>query len=232
MTESKINKDDDSWSEKLRKPFNSSQISKLPKPTKQQTEEVKRDYTKGIRCTLCGSWHHRNVTHVDYVGHAAVTDRLLSVDPLWNWEFISTNDDGFPLLDPDNGLWIKLTINGMTRKGYGDAGAKRGPDAMKERIGDAIRNAAMRFGVALELWHKGDLHDEEGPNDEQGGAGGDGDHYPKSAFDLNFPDWKSLIAEGKRSKSKIIDFVNHNGELKLSKEQMIKINGVKVKNGQ
>ena len=36
---------------------------------------------------------------------------------------------------------------------------------MKERIGDALRNAAMRFGAALDLWHKGDLYahvEEEG----------------------------------------------------------------------
>jgi hypothetical protein len=33
---------------------------------------------------------------------------------------------------------------------------------MKERIGDALRNAGMRFGAALELWHKGDLHIDEG----------------------------------------------------------------------
>jgi len=26
---------------------------------------------------------------------------------------------------------------------------------MKERIGDAIRNSAMRYGVALDLWKKG-----------------------------------------------------------------------------
>jgi len=32
---------------------------------------------------------------------------------------------------------------------------------MKERIGDALRNAAMRFGAALDLWHKGDLHAAE-----------------------------------------------------------------------
>ena len=32
---------------------------------------------------------------------------------------------------------------------------------MKERIGDALRNAAMRFGSALELWHKGELHAAE-----------------------------------------------------------------------
>jgi hypothetical protein len=28
-------------------------------------------------------------------------------------------------------------------------------------IGDALRNAAMRFGAALDLWHKGQLHDVE-----------------------------------------------------------------------
>jgi hypothetical protein len=34
-------------------------------------------------------------------------------------------------------------------------------------IGDALRNAAMRFGVALDLWHKGELHpDGEGATEE------------------------------------------------------------------
>ncbi|HEY4759479.1 MAG TPA: hypothetical protein VIH42_02750, partial [Thermoguttaceae bacterium] len=61
----------------LRKAFPEHQISKLPKPTKQQTEEVKADYTKGIRCAICGTWHHPKVVHLDYVGHAALTDRLL-----------------------------------------------------------------------------------------------------------------------------------------------------------
>ena len=32
---------------------------------------------------------------------------------------------------------------------------------MKERIGDALRNAAMRYGAALDLWHKGDLHADD-----------------------------------------------------------------------
>ena len=38
---------------------------------------------------------------------------------------------------------------------------KSGGDAMKEIIGDALRNAAMRFGAALDLWHKGELHPDE-----------------------------------------------------------------------
>jgi len=37
---------------------------------------------------------------------------------------------------------------------------------MKELIGDALRNAAMRFGAALDLWHKGgDLYSQD-PLDE------------------------------------------------------------------
>ena len=55
-------------------------------------------------------------------------------------------------------MWIKLTVCGVTRLGYGDAGDKSGPNAIRKMIGDALRNAAMRFGATLELWHKGDLH--------------------------------------------------------------------------
>src|SRR6185312_4603857 len=64
-------------------------------------------------------------------------------------------------LDRNGGLWIKLTVCGVTRYGYGSADGKSGGDAMKEMIGDALRNAAMRFGAALDLWHKGDLHAED-----------------------------------------------------------------------
>ena len=142
----------------MRTPFAPHLISKLPKPTKQQTDEVKADFKKGIRCTVCKGWHHKDVVHLDYVGHAALTDRLLDVDPDWNWEPVTWTADGQPALDRDGGMWIKLTVNGVTRLGYGDAQGKTGGDAMKERIGDALRNAGMRFGAALDLWHKGDLH--------------------------------------------------------------------------
>lgn len=139
---------------KLREPFPPEFIGKLPKPTKRQTDEVRADFKKGVRCVVCGGWHHPNVIHLDYVGHAALTARLLDVDPEWNWEPLAFNDIGLPALDNDGLLWIKLTVLGMTRLGCGDAGDKRGGDAMKERIGDALRNAGMRFGLALDLWHK------------------------------------------------------------------------------
>lgn len=144
----------------LRMPFSAHQISKLPKPTRQQTDAVKADYKKGIRCQICGAWHHPDVVHLDYVGHAALTDRLLDCDPHWTWE--PCVEPGLP--NPGKGMWIKLTVCGVTRLGYGHADGKDGGDAIKETIGDALRNAAMRFGAALDLWHKGDLHiDEETP---------------------------------------------------------------------
>ena len=148
----------------LRKPFPENQISMLPKPTRQQTDEVKNNFKAGIRCAVCGGWHHPKVVHLSYVGHAALTDRLLDADLGWSWEPLATNDHGLPALDGDSGLWIRLTVAGMTRIGYGDAQGKTGGDATKEKIGDALRNAAMRFGAALDLWHKGDLHVDDEPS--------------------------------------------------------------------
>lgn len=157
----------------LREPFAENHISKLPKPTKAQTEAVKNDFKAGIRCKLCGSWHHPDVVHLDYVGHAALTDRLLDVDPEWSWEPMAFHD-GLPAFDKTGGLWIKLTVCGVSRLGYGHAASKPGQDPgarEKEVIGDALRNAAMRFGAALDLWHKGDLHgDSDADTQPQEGA--------------------------------------------------------------
>lgn len=138
--------------EQLRAAFEPHQISKKPQPTKKENPKGK--------CPECGGWHGLPAIHLDYVGHAALTHRLLDVDPLWTWEPMALDQKGLPALDGDGGMWIKLTVCGMTRLGYGDAQGKTGPDATKERIGDALRNAGMRFGMALELWHKGVLEME------------------------------------------------------------------------
>lgn len=135
---------------KLLEPFPKESISLLPKP-------YKKDSPKG-KCDICGGYHGLPAMHLDYVGHAALTYRLLQVDPLWTWEPLAFNEKGLPATDDIGGLWIKLTVCGVTRLGYGAADAgKDGPNAVKEAIGDALRNAAMRFGAALNLWHKGDL---------------------------------------------------------------------------
>ena len=167
----------------MRAPFAANQISQLPKPTKAQTDAVKADYKKGIRCKICGAWHHPDVIHLDYVGHAALTDRMLDADITWDWEPFAVDDAGLPALDRNSGLWIRLTVDGVTRIGYGSADGKSGGDAMKEIIGDALRNAGMRFGAALDLWHKGDLHvdlvsDTPPPTDEQPSVY----HAPEAGF--------------------------------------------------
>jgi len=139
----------------LRAPFPLNQISKLPKGSKAQNACPPE---QKINCKICGGWHHPKIIHLDYVGHAALTDRLLDVDPEWSWEPVAYDSHGLPQLDNCYGLWIKLTVLGVTRLGYGHPDGKTGGDAIKESIGDALRNAAMRFGAALDLWHKGDLH--------------------------------------------------------------------------
>ena len=115
---------------KLREPFPKSAIGKLPKA--------------GLQ--------------LDFVGHAAVTQRLLEVDPDWTWTPVGFDANGLPAFDEHGGLWIMLTVCGVTRYGYGEPMGGDVYDRRKGAIGNAIRNAAMRFGVALDLWSKDDIH--------------------------------------------------------------------------
>ena len=150
----------------LREPFPANQISQLPKGTKAQNNCPANEKKN---CPICGGWHHPQVIHLTYVGHAALTDRLLDADPLWTWEPLALKD-GLPAFDETGGLWIRLTVCGHTRIGYGHAQSseyKEIGSREKEVIGDALRNAAMRFGAALELWHKGELHVNPEPEDEE-----------------------------------------------------------------
>jgi hypothetical protein len=57
-------------------------------------------------------------------------------------------------------MWIRLTVAGMSRLGVGTCPSGQF-ETEKVLIGDAIRNAAMRFGVALNLWIKGHAEDDE-----------------------------------------------------------------------
>jgi hypothetical protein len=93
---------------------------------------------------------------LDYLGHADVTKALLETDLTWSWEPVATNEAGEPLIvvrEATARMWIRLTVCGVTRLGVGTCPAATF-DVEKQLIGDAIRNAAMRFGVALSLWSK------------------------------------------------------------------------------
>lgn len=193
----------------MRTRFPDHLIGKLPKPTATQTAEAKAPQWKGIKCTLCGQWHHPDVVHLDFVGHAALTDRLLDVDPSWTWEPVAFGQNGLPSLDSIGGLWIRLTVLGVTRLGYGDAQGKTGGNAIKECIGDALRNSAMRFGAALDLWHKGDLHIDEPPEKKTAAT----DPSPKkNAHSPNDGALDSLTQEeqdsARRIASSVVDLFN------------------------
>lgn len=91
---------------------------------------------------------------LDYVSHAWVTDRLLEIDPEWTWEPLGYDAKGLPAFDDNGGLWIKLTVCGVTRIGYGEPQGRDAYDKVKGAIGNALRVTAMRFGVGLDLWIK------------------------------------------------------------------------------
>lgn len=153
---------------RLREPFPSAEIRYLPRVWCGACRDMKgacKNHER-VKCQKCRN--NISSAHIDlaYVGHAEATNRLLNVDPAWGWEPAALDEKGLPQHDQNGGLWIRLTVCGVTRLGYGNAEGKRGGDAVKEIIGDAIRNAGMRFGMALDLWTSSDLEiAENGPKD-------------------------------------------------------------------
>ena len=144
----------------LRAPFEPEFISKLPRVTcaecRKAQGKVCPKHRKG-ECAVCGNWVTNAHMHLDYVGHADVTNRLLLVDPEWSWEPAALDAEGLAKISksPDGQfvMWIRLTVGGVTRLGVGSV-ASDAADLYKQLISDALRNAAMRFGVALDLWSK------------------------------------------------------------------------------
>lgn len=177
---------------KLRQPFTGDAVGKLPRVTCRQCSQSQGrvcDKHSKRQCDICGNFMTTAHIHLDYVGHAEVTDRLLEADPYWEWDFLSRDidpaalaaiasaeqsiqagllevviDNSPPHFERDRdgnpiGLWITLTVDNVTRKGFGSVESAKF-EAEKQLIGDALRNAAMRFGVALALWSKGQLESE------------------------------------------------------------------------
>ncbi len=108
--------------------------------------------------------------YLSYVGHAEITRILSEVDPTWTWEPAGWENgrpaihvhageihrrDGDPIQVPTATLWGYLTLLGVRRLAVGSVEAHK-PDLDKELVSDFLRNAAMRFGIALALWMKED----------------------------------------------------------------------------
>lgn len=111
--------------------------------------------------------------YLDYVGHAEITRILIEIDPMWSWEpaaFI----DGVPAIHFHDGLvprkgqdpmpvrmasmWGTLHLLGASRVAVGSCEAHK-PDLHKELVSDFLRNASMRYGIALSLWSKQEWED-------------------------------------------------------------------------
>ena len=125
-----------------------------------------------VRCPKCKTSVTDAHTCLDFVGHADVRARLCDADPEWTWapfDFPGTGSlilsDGHPV-----GLWITLTVGGVAKPGYGSVD-KGKAEAMKELIGDALRNAGLSFGIAWKLWAKGERSGGEGEGGQSGTAG-------------------------------------------------------------
>ena len=91
---------------------------------------------------------------LDYVGHADVTLMLLAIDPAFEYGWVE--DNGIMAIEETKDLYVLngwLTLHGVTRKGVGTC-EKRKQEYHKELIGDLLRNCAMRFGVATNLWSR------------------------------------------------------------------------------
>lgn len=138
----------------LAAPFPADWVEKLPKvlnrndQNKGRCEDSPRGRGYSADGHFCGGWHSRAV-HLDYIGHAGITMRLNdTVGPdNWAWEPMATGPEGLPLIGRE--FWIKLTVLGVVKYGVGDDYR-----SSKEAIGDALRNAAMRFGIGTYLWSK------------------------------------------------------------------------------
>ena len=147
----------------LRAPFPAELVGKLPRVSCSSCVKAPDKVCpkhKKMKCAVCGSMISSEHIHLDFVGHADVTNRLLLADPEWTWAPLASDENGFPKIgeSPDGShfiMWINLTVGGVTRPGVGSV-AKDANEVVKELISDAIRNAAMRFGVALNLWSKGE----------------------------------------------------------------------------
>ena len=140
----------------LAAPFAQDDLEKLPRQLNS------RDDNRG-RCEAgnyysadghgCGGWHARAM-HLDYVGHAGITQRLNDVLGPQGWDFapMAMTPEGLPLMRGGE-FWGALTIRVEDQEvtKYDVAANFQG---VQEAWGDALRRCAMRFGVGTYLWSK------------------------------------------------------------------------------
>lgn len=189
--------------EALRRPFAPDELELKPQQVRKGDQNrakclaTNRQQNVSADGAYCGGYHAWSI-HLDYVGHAGIRDRLTEVDPGWSWEPVAKDQFGLPITH-NGGMWGNLTVLGITKLGYGDAAGKDGHNAIKEMIGDFIRNAAMSFGVGTYLWSKSEaaakkkLGDAEQALDETQAAAGQPEPQPETQSAPAAPDWDAEL---------------------------------------
>lgn len=134
----------------LRKKFTKKQLRQRPIILCSLCDKGDRSCRhRWLRCEECGAETTEAHGHIAYVPQTSVRERFDKLDPNWRWEPMALTEDGAPVVDEHGGLWIRLTVLGVTRIGYGRA--ERGHQ-VNESINRAIRNCARdEFGVGLYL---------------------------------------------------------------------------------
>lgn len=118
---------------------NAASMKKLAEPF--PSEKIKQKRGQGGRT-------------MSYISHGLVTERLNDVDPGWSSEVLTEHiyKDQSGRLHCE-GVTISLTVNGVTRVEAGGPQRQDGfANEIKNAYSDALKRAAMRFGVALEMW--------------------------------------------------------------------------------
>lgn len=160
-----------------------------------------------------------------YLSHAWVRKAMQDADPDWYWEPMSYGSDGQPVIERDSqgnpvGFWIWLHLLGTKMPGYGSVEpGKR--DAVKELIGDALRNAAQPV-VGGALWVK-DKPKKRAPAKKQSAADreiehlreqvdppDDAPHYEKEAgkelYDRLVAEWGEDLVNGALATHRVARF--------------------------
>jgi hypothetical protein len=140
-----------------------------PTPADEQRRQLHALYIEWRTppASLVASLDRGRGVKLDYLGHADTTRALIEADPTWTLEPAAVDPNtGGPLVTNDGAgnlqVWMRLTVLGVSRLCVGTCpDSKREP--AKELYGDALRNGAMRFGVALGLWSKSEWTDEATP---------------------------------------------------------------------
>lgn len=101
---------------------------------------------------------HEFLNGLAYITESAITERLESVDPSWDFQLLSTWQRDQQII-----VTGRLTVNGVSRDGVGMKAIERSKDGLKEygeaekaAATDALKRAARLFGVGRYLLDLGD----------------------------------------------------------------------------